>query len=411
MTLPVAALADDALAARHLPVLRLDAREPYRPTRAGYTVFRGAGQSPSSKFVVEPQGAVTIEYAIWYDWDIGHLYDLEHVWVHLDADGGVAAIEASQHGRRAPMLLPGGQLPLAGHRPILFVEPGKHAHWADAASLVAEAGETLRLQCGPLAGVEGVHRGNPFAQAGAYRASPLSDRLARLKMIGDSFAPSFAFTASSDDGDGLRAMPWPDLAAYIPARVEALMAELPGRVPHVEAVFLDCGDTLVDEGTEVKRPGTEVVLSAELLPGASETVLALRDAGYRLVLVADGPRQTFENVLQYHRLWDAFEAHVISGDVGVTKPSARMFETALGAVGLDGTRRRNVVMVGNNLSRDIRGANDAGLTSVFFSWSDRRSRVPADESEHPDFVISAIDDLLPLLGSIEQAMRFRFPQA
>lgn len=411
MTLPVTELADDLLAGRHLPILRLDAREPYRPTRAGYTVFRAPGQSPSSKFLVEPRGAVTIEYAIWYDWDIGHLYDLEHVWVHLDADGEVVAVEASQHGRREPMLLPGGRLPVAGRRPVLFVEPGKHAHWADAIVLASEVGDRLWALCGPLAGVEAVHRGNPFAQSGAFQVSPLADRLARLKMLNDRFVPSFSFSASSEDGEGLQPMPWPDLAAFIPARVEALMAELPASVPHVTAVFLDCGDTLVDEGSEIKRPGTEVVLSAELLPGASRTLHALRDAGYRLVLVADGPRETFENVLRYHELWDLFEAHVISGDVGETKPSAKMFETALRAVGLEGTNRRNVVMVGNNLSRDIRGANDAGLTSVFFSWSDRRSRVPADATERPDFVISAIDELPPLLDRIEQTMRFRFSGA
>lgn len=408
MTVPVSALADDLLAGRHLPILRLDAREPYRPTRAGYTVFRAPGQSPSSKFFVEPRGAATIEYAIWYDWDIGHLYDLEHVWVHLDAKGEVAAVEASAHGRREPMMLPGGQLPVAGCRPVLFTEPGKHAHWADAATLAAEAGDRLRALCGPLAGIEAVHRGNPFAQGGAYRVPKSADRLARLKMQNDRFVPSFSFSASSEDGEGMQPLPWPELAAFIPARVEALMAELPGSVPHVKAVFLDCGDTLVDEGTEIKRPGTEVVLSAELLPGARETVLALRDAGYPLVLVADGPRETFENVLGHHGLWDAFDAHVISGDIGELKPSPKMFDAALLAAGLEGANRRDVVMVGNNLSRDIKGANDCGLTSIFFSWSDRRTRLPAEASEVPDFVITAIDDLPPLLDRIEQTMRFHF---
>ncbi len=411
MTVPVTALADDLLAGRHLPILRLDAREPYRPTRAGYTVFRTPGQSPSSKFLVEPRGAATIEYAIWYDWDIGHLYDLEHVWVHLDAKGEVTAVEASAHGRREPMLLPGAQLPVEGHRPVLFAEPGKHAHWADATALAAEAGDRLMALCGPLAGAEAVHRGNPFAQGGAYRVLPFADRLARLKMLNDRFVPSFSFSASSEDGQGMQPLPWPELAAFIPARVETLMAELPGSVPHIRAVFLDCGDTLVDEGTETKRPGTEVVLSAELLPGARETVQALRAAGYRLVLVADGPRETFENVLRHHGLWDAFDAHVISGDVGELKPSPKMFDAALRAVGLERASRRDVVMVGNNLSRDIRGANDSGLTSIFFSWSDRRTRLPADAAETPDFVITAIEDLPPLLDRIEQTMRFHFPGA
>lgn len=169
----------------------------------------------------------------------------------------------------------------------------------------------------------------------------------------------------------------------------------------IRAVFLDCGDTLVDEGTEIKRPGTEVVLEAQLLPGAKETVLALRDAGYPLVLVADGPRETFENVLGHHGLWEAFDAYVISGDVGEHKPSQKMFGTALAAAGVAHDERHRVVMVGNNLARDIKGANVAGLISVFFSWSDRRSRVPADAGEQPDYTIGAIDQLPQLLELIE----------
>lgn len=173
---------------------------------------------------------------------------------------------------------------------------------------------------------------------------------------------------------------------------------------HIKAVFLDCGDTLVDEGTEIKRPGTEVVLEAELLPGARETVIALSEAGYRLVLVADGPRETFENILGYHGLWEAFEAHVISSDVGEPKPSKRMFDAALAAVNLGTADRRHVVMVGNNLARDIRGANAAGLISVFLSWSDRRSRIPADASEEPHHVIEAINELPRLLERIELSL-------
>lgn len=172
----------------------------------------------------------------------------------------------------------------------------------------------------------------------------------------------------------------------------------------IRAVFLDCGDTLVDEGTEIKRPGTEVVLEAELIPGARETVFALRDAGYPLVLVADGPRETFENILGQHGLWEAFDAYVISGDIGEHKPSPRMFNTALAAAGLNEADRRQVVMVGNNLSRDIKGANAAGLISVFLSWSDRRSRIPADASEEPDYTIGTIDKLPQLLQLIELSL-------
>lgn len=49
-------------------------------------------------------------------------------------------------------------------------------------------------------------------------------------------------------------------------------------------VFLDCGDTLIDEGSEVKDE-TGLVLRDELIPGAGEMVKTLAENGYTLALV------------------------------------------------------------------------------------------------------------------------------
>lgn len=64
--------------------------------------------------------------AIWWDWDIGHLYELEHVWVYLDDQGRVRRGEASAHGGYHDMAVD-GRLPLTGQRLTLCSEPGKHA--------------------------------------------------------------------------------------------------------------------------------------------------------------------------------------------------------------------------------------------------------------------------------------------
>lgn len=396
-----ATLAESDLAARHAPLLKLDAAEPYMPGALGWTVARAPMPSPSSKFHLDPEGGVLIEYAIWYDWDIGHLYDLEHVWVRLDAAGDVAEVTASFHGQRVPMDAGGGLPRMAGARPVLYAEPGKHAHWPDPGAMALRGGATIRAACGETAGHEGVHRGNPFFAAGAYTVTPLADRLARRKMERDAFVPKFAFTRSSDDA-GARLMPWQDLAAWIPERVTALMSELPATVPHLGAVFLDCGDTLVDEATEVKRDSTEVVLEADEIPQAMDAVRALHADGYTLVLVADGPRETFENLLKPRGIWALMSGHVISGDVGALKPDARMFAAAMAAAGLDDPVR--AVMVGNNLARDIRGANGFGLSSIFVGWSQRRSQKPAGPEEQAVCRIDNLADLPAMVAWIERGL-------
>jgi putative hydrolase of the HAD superfamily len=166
------------------------------------------------------------------------------------------------------------------------------------------------------------------------------------------------------------------------------------------AVCLDSGDTLVDEGTEIKDDH-EVVQQAELIPGAADMVRALKAAGYRLALVADGPYGTFQNVLGHYGLFDLFDVLAISGKVGVEKPHPEIFHYALDQLGIAPADYGRVVMVGNNLARDIKGANDLGLISVWLDWAPRRPKIPADPSEKPDYTIKSPQELLPLLQSLE----------
>jgi phosphoglycolate phosphatase-like HAD superfamily hydrolase len=395
---------DAELAARYAPQLMLDRAEPYLPVAFGYTVFREPGDSPSSKFRVEPVAALVVEYAIYYDWDIGHLYDLEHVWVHVDNHGAIAKVEASSHGGRLVMDAGAGAASMLDGHPIFYVEAGKHAHWAAAEQMQPADRQKLAALCGALAGVESVHRGNPFAENGLYQASAPDDRLARLKMRHDAFMPTHDYIPLAKLPE---LVAWPQLAQAIPDRVRAAMARIADDKDHFGAIFLDCGDTLVDERTEVKESGSEIVLSGALIPGAGEMVHALKAAGYRLVLVADGPRQSFVNLLGQHGLWDLFDAHVISEDVGALKPDARMFDTALAAVGLTRADTWRCVMVGNNLSRDIKGANALGITSVFMAWSSLRTHTPADRDEHPDYKIVFPAQLPTLLEQLELLLRYR----
>ncbi|MCX7031319.1 MAG: HAD family hydrolase, partial [Spirochaetes bacterium] len=123
------------------------------------------------------------------------------------------------------------------------------------------------------------------------------------------------------------------------------------------------------------------------MPGAAEMVRALAERGYRIGLVADGFTDTFRNVLTQHGLIDFFSALAISEEVGVSKPDPLMFRTALDAMGVSESSYGRVVMVGNHLGRDIKGANDLGLVSVLLSWSPRRSKVPANAGEVPAYTI------------------------
>lgn len=165
-------------------------------------------------------------------------------------------------------------------------------------------------------------------------------------------------------------------------------------------VLLDCGDTIIDEGTEI-RDDQDTVLSGDVLPGADAMVKDLVSAGYRVALVADGRYASFENLLSQHGLLDLFETAICSEQIRASKPSPRMFKAALGALDLSHEDVSRCVMVGNNLSRDIVGANRLGITSIHMAWTERYPRVPADAEHTPDHTITMPDQLLPLLDRLE----------
>jgi FMN phosphatase YigB (HAD superfamily) len=118
--------------------------------------------------------------------------------------------------------------------------------------------------------------------------------------------------------------------------------------------------------------------------------------------VADGRPGTYYNVLTQHGLYDLFDAFAISEQVGVNKPDPRMFTHALDQLGIAKEDYGRTLMVGNNLRRDIKGANGMGMVSVWLDWAPRRSKVPADESEVPQHIINMPLDLLRVIQVLER---------
>lgn len=170
------------------------------------------------------------------------------------------------------------------------------------------------------------------------------------------------------------------------------------------AICLDCGDTLVDEGTEI-RDENGIVVYAGLIPGAADMVRALKARGRRIALVADGYQASFQNILGGYGLYDLFDARAISDQLGVEKPHPAMFHAALEQLDIPREQYARVMMVGNNLERDIAGANALGITSVWIDWAPRRSKIPANPLEVPHHTIKNPLELLELLDRLEEAVR------
>jgi hypothetical protein len=203
--------------ARHAPIIYLDAREPFPPLRVGYSIITQPQESPSfQRFIeIEPPATSVIEYAIWSDWDIGHLYELEHVWVYLDAAHSIVNCEASWHGFYHAMVIDGVLSMEDGH-PVVYSQPGKHA-FAPAPEFFDEHMRAeCEQKCAALAGHGGLLITHLYLSR--LQKNAADDQLIREYLRRRAFMPSWNFTRRCVITPELL-VPWPELDAYIPSRV------------------------------------------------------------------------------------------------------------------------------------------------------------------------------------------------
>ncbi|MEI6321608.1 MAG: HAD family hydrolase [bacterium] len=129
-----------------------------------------------------------------------------------------------------------------------------------------------------------------------------------------------------------------------------------------------------------------------LLPGAREMVAQL-STDYKIALLTNGAPDLQREKIEATGLGEFFKAIAVSGEYGVGKPKPEIFERLLAELEVTSDE---AVMVGNSLERDIAGARNAGIRSIWI-------RVPGSE-EHaevvPDFTIVALHEIPTLLEQL-----------
>lgn len=96
--------------------------------------------------------------------------------------------------------------------------------------------------------------------------------------------------------------------------------------------------------------------------GATEVLEMLRKS-YRMAAVSDGQKLWALPEMRSCGLDDFFSPMIISSDYGFRKPDPRLFQAALKKLRV---RPDEVIFVGNDLYRDIYGAGQLGMKTVFF---------------------------------------------
>lgn len=102
----------------------------------------------------------------------------------------------------------------------------------------------------------------------------------------------------------------------------------------------------------------------ELYDGARETLDVLA-AHATLALLTNGLSDVQRGRIERLDIGQYFQAVVISAEVGVSKPAAGIFDIVFEELG--SPPRGTTVMVGDNLSSDIKGGSDYGIATCWYN--------------------------------------------
>lgn len=128
-----------------------------------------------------------------------------------------------------------------------------------------------------------------------------------------------------------------------------------------------------------------------LYPHVRKTLKILREH-FPLALVTDAQSAWARGELHKVGLLEYFAPIVISGDHGFRKPDRRLFELATNAMGVS---PEQTVYIGNDMYRDVYGAQQAGMRTVMF---DSDQGVKEHLGCEPDYRITDHRELLAILG-------------
>ena len=129
------------------------------------------------------------------------------------------------------------------------------------------------------------------------------------------------------------------------------------------------------------------------LPGAEETVEYLSKR-YKLYLASNGTAVVQKGRMTSANLYRFFQKSFVSEEIGHNKPSLAYFEAAFAQI--PGFDKSKALMVGDSLTSDIRGGNNAGIRTCWVN----PGHAPVTDGIHVDYQIEALHQLPKLLEEL-----------
>lgn len=127
------------------------------------------------------------------------------------------------------------------------------------------------------------------------------------------------------------------------------------------------------------------------MDGAKELVTLLKGKGYRQYVVTNGVNSTQANKMRLSGLDRIMDGVFVSELMGYPKPRKEYFDACFAA--LPGVAREECILVGDSLTSDMRGAENAGVVSCWFNPEGKAK----DVEVWTDYEIRRLEELLQIL--------------
>ncbi len=154
----------------------------------------------------------------------------------------------------------------------------------------------------------------------------------------------------------------------------------------------------VKNAEELGKPFNEYYLqylseSPKYVEGAEAFIKELKKLG-KIYIVTNGTAWIQQSRFDRAKLWDYIEDAFISQKIGADKPAKAYTDYVLSHI--PDFNASNALLFGDSLSADIKMANDAHITSVWFNPQNK----PSNGKATPDYTVQSFEQALQIIRSL-----------
>ena len=160
------------------------------------------------------------------------------------------------------------------------------------------------------------------------------------------------------------------------------------------AILFDRIGVVADERAVQARYEYNLSFEAHFLTGA-EQMLEYLYGKYKLYIASNGTAIVQDRRIDISGIAKYFDGIFISQRLEADKPSPEFFRRAIAAMG--DPLRDEIIIVGDSLTSDIKGGEDAGIHTCYFNPRGYQNKTEIT----PEYEISSYEELYPVLGSIK----------